>query len=87
MALGAQAAQVSRMIVGQSVSLAAAGVVVGVIAALAVTRLFRSLLFDVSPTDPMVLAGTAIVLPSTTIVASFGPTRRAAKVDPVEAMR
>jgi ABC-type antimicrobial peptide transport system permease subunit len=87
MALGAQASQVSRMIVAQSVGLAMAGVVVGVLASLAATRLFRSLLFDVSPTDPMVLAGTALVLLLMTIVASLGPTRRAAKVDPVEAMR
>jgi hypothetical protein len=87
MALGAQAAQVSRMIVGQSLSLALAGVLVGVLAALSVTRLLRSLLFDVSPTDPAVLAGTCVVLLLTTVVASFGPTRRAARVDPVEAMR
>jgi putative ABC transport system permease protein len=87
MALGAQATQVSRMIVGQSLALAATGVLVGVLAALAATRLLRSLLFDVSPTDPAVLVGTCVVLLLTTIVASFGPTRRAAKVDPVEAMR
>jgi ABC-type antimicrobial peptide transport system permease subunit len=87
MALGAQTAQVSRMIVGQSLGLATAGVVVGVLAALAATRVLRSLLFDVSPTDPWVLAGTALVLLLMTVVASFGPTRRAAKVDPVEAMR
>jgi ABC-type lipoprotein release transport system permease subunit len=62
-------------------------VVVGVLAALAATRVLRSLLFDVSPTDPWVLAGTALVLLLMTVVASFGPTRRAAKVDPVEAMR
>jgi predicted permease len=87
MALGAQASQVSRMIVGQSMGLATAGVLVGVLVALSVTRLLRSLLFDVSPSDPAVLAGTCVVLLLTTIVASFGPTRRAAKVDPVEAMR
>jgi predicted permease len=87
MALGAQAAQVSRMIVGQSLGLAVAGVLVGILAALAATRLLRSLLFDVSPTDPGVLVGTCVVLLVTTIVASLGPTRRAAKVDPVEAMR
>jgi len=78
---------VSRMIVGQSMGLATAGVLVGVLVALSVTRLLRSLLFDVSPSDPAVLAGTCVVLLLTTIVASFGPTRRAAKVDPVEAMR
>ena len=87
MALGAQAAEVSRMIVGQSLALATAGVVVGVLVALGVTRFLRTLLFEVSPTDPVVLGGTCVILLLTTIVASFGPTRRAAKVDPVEAMR
>ena len=87
MALGAQAAEVSRMIVGQSLALATAGVAVGVLVALGVTRFLRTLLFEVSPTDPVVLGGTCVILLLTTIVASFGPTRRAAKVDPVEAMR
>ena len=75
------------MIVGQSLALATAGVVVGVLVALGVTRFLRTLLFEVSPTDPVVLGGTCLILLLTTIVASFGPTRRAAKVDPVEAMR
>jgi putative ABC transport system permease protein len=87
MALGAQVAEVSRMIVGQSVTLAATGVVVGVLASMAVTRLFRTLLFDVSPTDPFVLTGVAAVLLLMSVVASLGPTRRAARIDPVEAMR
>jgi predicted permease len=87
MALGAQATQVSRMIAGQSLGLATTGVLVGVLAALGATRLLRSLLYDVSPSDPVVLIGTCVVLLLTTIIASFGPTRRAAKVDPVEAMR
>jgi len=87
MALGAQVAQVSRMIVTQSLTLASAGVVVGIMVSLAVTRLFRSLLFEVTPSDPFVLAGTAAILLVMSILASLGPTRRAAKIDPVEAMR
>jgi predicted permease len=87
MALGAQVAEVSRMIVARSLTLASAGVVVGIAAAIAVTRLFRSLLFEVSPTDPLVLAGTAAMLLVMSVLASLGPTRRAAKIDPVEAMR
>jgi len=86
-ALGAQTAQVSRMIVGQSVSLAAVGAVAGVLVTLAVTRFLRSLLFEVSPTDPLVLAGTCLVLLGMAVVASFAPTRRAARIDPLEAMR
>jgi hypothetical protein len=87
MALGAQVTQVSRMIVSQSVSLAMAGIVAGIIVSVAVTRLFRTLLFEVSPTDPLVLTGVAVVLLLMAVVASLGPTRRAARIDPVEAMR
>jgi len=87
MALGAQVAEVSRMIVTQSLALASAGVVVGLLAAISATRFLRSLLFEVSPNDPFVLAGTAVVLLLVAGAASFGPTRRAAKIDPVEAMR
>jgi predicted permease len=86
-ALGAQASEVAGMIVGQSLALAGAGVVVGVAGALAGTRLLRSLLFDVSPTDPFVLGGAAATLFIVAAVASAGPVRRAARIDPVEAMR
>jgi len=58
-----------------------------IMVSLAVTRLFRSLLFEVTPSDPFVLAGTAAILLVMSILASLGPTRRAAKIDPVEAMR
>jgi predicted permease len=87
MALGAQVTQVSRMIVGQSVSLATAGVIVGILVSVGVTRLLRTLLFEVSPTDPLVLTGVSALLLLMAVVASLGPTRRAAKIDPVEAMR
>jgi ABC-type antimicrobial peptide transport system permease subunit len=87
MALGAQVTEVSRMIVAQSLALAGVGVVVGLLAAVASTRFLRSLLFEVCPNDPLVLAGTAIVLLLVSVAASLGPTRRAAKIDPVEAMR
>ena len=87
MALGAQVTQVSRMIVGQSVRLAIAGVIVGVLASIAVTRLFRTLLFEVSPTDPVGWVGVSAMLLLMSVAASLGPTRRAAKIDPLEAMR
>jgi putative ABC transport system permease protein len=87
MALGAQVREVSRLVVGQSLRLAGAGVLVGVVLAFAGTRLLGSLLFEVSPTDPIAIGGTAILLLMVAALASLGPTRRAAKIDPVEAMR
>jgi predicted permease len=86
-ALGAQASEVARMMVGRSLALSGAGVVVGVAGALAGTRLLRSLLFEVSPTDPLVLGGAAAALFIVAAFASAGPVRRAARIDPVEAMR
>ncbi len=87
MALGARLPQVAGLVLGESLRLAAIGVVVGLVAALAGTRLLRALLFDVSPTDPLVLVTTAALLLLIAGVASMAPTRRAAKIDPVEAMR
>jgi predicted permease len=86
-ALGAQFGAISRLVVGQSLVLTGIGVVVGVFASIAATRLLGSLLFEVSPTDPVVLGATAVMLMLVAFVASVGPTRRAAKIDPVEAMR
>jgi ABC-type lipoprotein release transport system permease subunit len=67
--------------------LAALGVVIGVGCAIAVTRLLRGLLYDVSPTDPITLAGTAAVLLLVSLAASWIPARRASSVDPVDALR
>jgi predicted permease len=87
MALGARVPQVAGLVLGQSLRLAGLGVAIGLVAALAGTRLMRSLLFDVSPTDPIVLTSTVVVLIAIAALASLAPTRRAAKIDPVEAMR
>ncbi|MGH7616505.1 MAG: FtsX-like permease family protein, partial [Gemmatimonadaceae bacterium] len=86
-ALGAQAAQVSRLVVGHTMRLAAAGVAIGLVAAMVSTRLLVSLLYDVRPNDPLALVGAAAILLAVALLASLAPTRRAAKVDPVEAMR
>jgi predicted permease len=86
-ALGAPVAAVGRMVVVQSVTMAAAGAVIGVLGAAALTRLLGALLFEVSPTDPAVLATVPLVLVAVAAAASFAPARRAARVDPVEALR
>jgi len=86
-ALGARVQQVAGLVLGQSMRLTGTGVVIGLAGAMLVTRLLRSLLFDVSPNDPIVLAGSCIVLLAIAVAASVAPARRAAKIDPVEAMR
>jgi len=87
MALGAQAAQVGRMVVVQSLRVAGVGIAIGIVGAIATTRVMRSLLFGVSPTDPVTLAAVAMVLVAIGAFASYAPARRATKVDPVEVLR
>lgn len=87
MAIGAQAKDVLRLIVGEGLKLTAIGVVIGTIAALLVTRVLSNLLFNVSPADPWVYAGIIILLTIVTAAACYGPSRRALKVDPLIALR
>jgi ABC-type antimicrobial peptide transport system permease subunit len=87
MALGARASQVTRMVVGQSVRLAVLGAVIGTAAALATTRLLTSLLYGVRPTDAATFVASAGFLLAVAVVASMAPARRAARVDPVDALR
>jgi len=67
--------------------LALAGVVAGVIAALILTRVLRSLLYEVQPTDPWTLAGVSLLLILITFMACWLPARRASRVNPMEALR
>jgi putative ABC transport system permease protein len=87
MALGAQGNQVLGMIVRHGVGLAAVGLGVGLAAALALTRLLSTLLFHVSPTDPLTFAAGAIVLSGVALLAALLPARGAARVDPLIALR
>jgi predicted permease len=87
MALGAQRASVVRMIVQQGAAVAAAGVVSGLAAAAALTRLMKTLLYGVQPTDPTTFAAVCVVLLAAALLACFVPALRAARVDPVVALR
>ncbi len=86
-ALGAHATDVLRMVVGHSMRLAAAGIVIGVCAALALTQLLGNLLFDVPPNDPATYLTVAAVLAATALLAGGIPAWRAARIDPVSALR
>jgi len=87
MALGALSRDVLRLVLGQAAKLAMMGVVVGIAAALALTRLMSTLLFGVSATDPTTFAGVALLLAVVALAASYIPVRRAMKLDPMVALR
>jgi ABC-type antimicrobial peptide transport system permease subunit len=87
MALGAQRRDVFGLIVRGGVGLAALGVAIGAAGALAATSVLSSLLFGVSPTDPLAFVGTATLLLVTAAAASYLPARRAAALDPANALR
>jgi len=87
LALGAQAAGVRQMVMRQVVWMVVVGVPVGLVAAMLVGRLASSLLFGLAPTDPLAVAGAAVVLAAAVLGASYWPARRASRVDPVVALR
>ncbi len=86
-ALGAQRRNVLSLVIGQGMKLVMVGVVIGVVAALALTRVLTSLLYGVEPTDPLTLAAVSLVLMATAFFACWLPARRAARIDPMEALR
>ncbi len=87
MAVGAQPMSVIAMVLGQSVRLALAGIAIGICGALAVTRLVASLLFDISPNDPVTFLTVASILAATALMAGAIPAWRASRIDPVTALR
>ncbi len=87
MALGAEKANVRRMVLWRGLRLTLVGVVVGVAGAVALTRLLSSLLYGISPTDPLTLVVVSFVLTAIALLASYLPARRAARVDPMVTLR
>ena len=87
MALGAQRWDVLRLVLGQGMKLAMLGLSAGVIAALLLTRLMVSLLYGVTPTDPLTFAAVVLVLLTVALTACYLPARRAMRVDPMVALR
>jgi putative ABC transport system permease protein len=86
-AVGAQQRDIRNLIFGEGFRLIASGVIAGMVAALVLSRVLRSFLFEVEPTDPITLIGVGLLFASVALFACRVPTRRAAKVDPVEALR
>lgn len=87
MALGAKKSQVLKLVLGQGMKLTLTGIAIGLGASLAMTRLMGSLLFNMSPTDPVTLMVVALTLALVALLACYLPARRAAKVDPMIALR
>jgi predicted permease len=86
-AIGATPADLLRMVLGQGLRLAIYGAAAGLLAALALTRVLASLLYGVSPTDPIIFAGVVLLLFIVALVACWLPARRAMRIDPMEALR
>jgi predicted permease len=87
MALGAMPGDVRRTVLGRALALTVVGAIVGLAAAIATSRLFVNLLFEVSPVDPVALAGAGALLIVVGAVAAYVPARRATRIDPVQALR
>jgi putative ABC transport system permease protein len=87
MALGAQRANIMRMVLRQGLGLAVAGTAIGLICALIVSHLMAGLLYGVNPTDPLTFASVAVLLIGVAVLACYIPARRAIRVDPMMALR
>jgi putative ABC transport system permease protein len=87
MALGGQRRDVLRLIMAEAAKVTSAGILIGIVGALALTRAMAGLLFDAKPGDPVILAAVATVLALVALVACYIPARRATQVDPMVALR
>jgi ABC-type antimicrobial peptide transport system permease subunit len=87
MALGAERNDVVRMVLREGMAFAAIGSVIGLIASLLTMRVLSSVLYGVKPTDPLAFAGSVAVVISVSLIACWIPARRAASIDPMQALR
>jgi ABC-type antimicrobial peptide transport system permease subunit len=87
LALGAQPGSLLRLVLGQGLRLAAIGIAIGLAGAVMLTRILETLLFGVSTRDPMTFLGVAILLVMAVLIACYAPARRAARIDPITALR
>jgi putative ABC transport system permease protein len=86
-ALGARQADVLRLVMGEGLALTLAGIAVGIGGAVALTRVMKSVLFEVSPTDPTTFAGIGMLFVLVALAASYIPARRATRIDPMTTLR
>ena len=86
-AVGAQQRDIRKLVLAEGLRLIAGGVVAGMAGALILSRVLRSFLYEVEPTDPVTLIGVALLFGVVALLACWVPTRRAARVQPVEALR
>ena len=87
MALGATTQDVNRLVLRHGGMVAAAGVAIGLSAAVGLTRFLSTLLYDVQPVDPVTYVTAAAAVVAVSLLASYVPARRAAKVDPMQSLR
>ena len=87
MALGTRSSDVLKLVVGHSMALALSGVLIDLVASFALTRVLASLLYGVTPTDPVTFAWVSLPFVAVALAACLVPARRAAKVDPLVALR
>jgi putative ABC transport system permease protein len=87
MTLGAGRGDILRMVIAQGLRLAISGVLVGIAASLALSRILSGFLYGVSPTDPVTIVGVAVLLTFVALLASYLPARHAMRVDPMVALR
>lgn len=87
LALGAESGNVLRLVLRRGLGLSVAGALIGLVGAVALGRVIRSLLWEVSPADPITLAAVLVVLPACALLATFIPAWRASRIDPMEALR